>query len=129
MIQLTLIIPDQGKNDLPLPDGNYHVGAASDTNIQLPYPGVSKHHCMLSVKGDSLEVQDTNSSNGTFVKQSIPDNASGIMNNLIHGLNLSLPFPNFHLSGKEPIIGSFTASNKRAARNKLAIHPASIPNA
>ena len=74
MIQLTLIIPDQGKNDLPLPDGNYHVGAASDTNIQLPYPGVSKHHCMLSVKGDSLEVQDTNSSNGTFVneKQTVP---------------------------------------------------------
>ncbi|MBR2427420.1 MAG: FHA domain-containing protein, partial [Lentisphaeria bacterium] len=69
MIQLTLIIPGQGKNDLPLPDGQYRVGAAGDTNIQLPYPGVSKQHCILSVKGDILEVQDTNSSNGTFVNE------------------------------------------------------------
>ena len=69
MVQLTLIIPDQGKNDLPLPDGVYRVGAASGTNIQLPYPGISKQHCILTVKGDQLEVQDTNSSNGTFVNE------------------------------------------------------------
>ena len=69
MIHLSLIIPDQGKNDLPLPDGQYKVGAAAGTNIQLPYPGVSKQHCILTVKGDTLEVQDTNSSNGTFVNE------------------------------------------------------------
>ena len=69
MIHLSLIIPDQGKNDLPLPDGQYKVGAADGANIQLPYPGVSKQHCILTVKGDTLEVQDTNSSNGTFLNE------------------------------------------------------------
>lgn len=67
MIKLSLAIPGKTDSILPLPDGVYRVGSGSSCHIQLPYAGISKQHCLLVVKGTSLRVEDTNSSNGTFL--------------------------------------------------------------
>lgn len=61
-------------------------------------------------------------------KQSTPDNASGSIKILIHGLNLSPDFPIIQRSGKDPIIGSLIASHNLATKNNVPIHPALIPN-
>jgi pSer/pThr/pTyr-binding forkhead associated (FHA) protein len=45
-------------------------GRADDADVKVPLPGVSRHHCKLTVtpEGD-IAVQDMGSSNGTFVNQ------------------------------------------------------------
>ena len=67
MIKLILSIPGHGDAELPLSDGVYRVGSGDTAHIQLPYTGISHQHCLLSVSGTSLTVEDTNSSNGTFL--------------------------------------------------------------
>ena len=67
MIKLILSIPGRGEAELPLSDGVYRAGSADTSHIQLPYPGISHQHCLLTVSGSSLTVEDTNSSNGTFL--------------------------------------------------------------
>ena len=67
MIKLTLSIPGRGEAELPLNDGVYRVGSADTSHIQLPYPGISQQHCLLTVSGSKLTIEDTNSSNGTFL--------------------------------------------------------------
>ena len=67
MIKLILSIPGRGEAELPLSDGVYRAGSADTSHIQLPYPGISHQHCLLTVSGSSLTIEDTNSSNGTFL--------------------------------------------------------------
>jgi len=67
MIKLILSIPGRGDAELPLNDGVYRVGSADTAHIQLPYPGISHQHCILTVSGTSLSIKDTDSSNGTFL--------------------------------------------------------------
>ncbi len=65
MIHLSLEIPGHSGTVLPLPDGVYRVGSGTQANIQLPCVGISQQHCVLTVRGTTLTVQDSNSSNGT----------------------------------------------------------------
>lgn len=85
----------------------------------------SSFHIRHTQKRPTHEVQ--HASNGTLEKQSTPDNASGIIKILIHGLNLSPDFPSIQRSGKEPMIGSFTASQSLAARNRNPSTPDWFP--
>jgi len=50
-----------------LKDGVVKVGRESDNDIQLLDDSVSRHHAELSNMPHTCEVQDRNSSNGTFV--------------------------------------------------------------
>jgi pSer/pThr/pTyr-binding forkhead associated (FHA) protein len=47
------------------------LGRADDCDIQmpmdLPYPDVSRHHCMLEIDPPYVQVRDLGSRNGTFV--------------------------------------------------------------
>jgi pSer/pThr/pTyr-binding forkhead associated (FHA) protein len=49
--------------------GRYVVGRAEDCDICLfgDLPGVSRHHCVLSVETPTVSVRDLGSCNGTFV--------------------------------------------------------------
>ncbi len=67
MINVLLKMPNQPDSPLTLPPGNFQVGSAGDVPIQLPFPGVSKHHCEFYVTDSELKVADLNSSNGTYV--------------------------------------------------------------
>lgn len=50
-----------------LQDGEHSVGRASDNDIQIPVPRVSKRHAVVRVDGERLFVRDLGSSNGTEV--------------------------------------------------------------
>ena len=43
------------------------LGRSREATLPLPHPLVSRQHCELLVKGDSLFVRDLGSTNGTFV--------------------------------------------------------------
>lgn len=43
------------------------VGRASDCDVVISSPHVSKHHCALSVKSGICYIEDLNSTNGTYV--------------------------------------------------------------
>ncbi len=50
-----------------LETGERHVGSASDCEICLPHPTVSRHHALVRVSGDEATIEDLGSSNGTRV--------------------------------------------------------------
>jgi DNA-binding CsgD family transcriptional regulator len=52
----------------PLAPGNHVIGRSSGCEIVIPCQSVSRRHARLSVSSDHIELQDLNSSNGTFVE-------------------------------------------------------------
>lgn len=50
-----------------LPKRTLTVGRAADNDIVLPYQGVSRHHARLSPEGDTFQLVDLQSHNGTLV--------------------------------------------------------------
>lgn len=50
-----------------LQDGNVTVGRHPESDIFLNDVTVSRHHCRFSVSSDSLVVEDSGSTNGTYV--------------------------------------------------------------
>src|SRR5688572_31198848 len=51
----------------PLREGRSVVGSAPECEVRLLHPSVSRRHAELSVSGDSLELTDLRSRNGTFM--------------------------------------------------------------
>jgi pSer/pThr/pTyr-binding forkhead associated (FHA) protein len=43
------------------------VGRGGDCDLRLAEEAVSRHHCLIRVTGDSADVSDLGSSNGTFL--------------------------------------------------------------
>jgi pSer/pThr/pTyr-binding forkhead associated (FHA) protein len=43
------------------------IGRTSDNPIQLSYPNISRHHSKISFSNDSYQIEDLESTNGTFV--------------------------------------------------------------
>lgn len=56
-----------------LPEGNVTVGRHPESDIFLNDVTVSRHHCRLSVGAQSLSVEDSGSTNGTYVNDSRVD--------------------------------------------------------
>jgi transcriptional regulator with GAF, ATPase, and Fis domain len=52
---------------IALPEGAYSVGRQGANNLQLEDHGVSRQHCVFTWSGDSCELKDLDSRNGTFV--------------------------------------------------------------
>jgi pSer/pThr/pTyr-binding forkhead associated (FHA) protein len=50
-----------------LPPGGLKVGRATDNDLVLDDPSLSRHHAQVTRAGGKLEVEDLGSSNGTFV--------------------------------------------------------------
>lgn len=53
---------------LVLRPGRNLLGSASDSMLRIEHPTVSRHHAELVVEGDTVEVKDLGSRNGTFLK-------------------------------------------------------------
>jgi len=45
------------------------IGRRADSNIQLDDPKISRHHCRIASSGDGWEVQDLDSTNGTYINR------------------------------------------------------------
>ena len=58
-----------------LNEGNTTAGRHPDSDIFLNDVTVSRHHCRFVVTGDQLEVEDSGSTNGTYVNESRVDAA------------------------------------------------------
>lgn len=48
-------------------DGEYLIGSAADCRLRLPFPTISRHHARLHIAADRIEIEDLDSSNGSFV--------------------------------------------------------------
>ncbi len=51
----------------PLPEGESRLGSASDCDLVVDHPTVSRHHAAVHVDGGSVILRDLGSRNGTFV--------------------------------------------------------------
>ncbi len=67
--------PRQGMSFL-LKDGNTTVGRHPDSDIFLNDVTVSRHHCRFFTSGDELSVEDSGSTNGTYVNDERVDSAN-----------------------------------------------------
>src|SRR4051794_27562312 len=53
--------------DIPLGGEDFLIGRGEDCDLCLYDPGVSRHHCLIRMRGQEATVSDLGSSNGTFV--------------------------------------------------------------
>ncbi len=67
MYKLRVISGPKRGTSWEISEGENSIGRASDNVVVLPSAKVSKRHCVLVVNGDEIEIQDQNSSNGTFI--------------------------------------------------------------
>lgn len=58
-----------------LKDGNTTVGRHPESDIFLNDVTVSRHHCRFLASGDTLTVEDSGSTNGTYVNEERVDSA------------------------------------------------------
>jgi pSer/pThr/pTyr-binding forkhead associated (FHA) protein len=58
-----------------LREGNTTVGRHPESDIFLNDVTVSRHHCRFVVKGDSLVIEDSGSTNGTYLNDERVDSA------------------------------------------------------
>ena len=68
-MKLSLVVAEgvhKGKA-IPVAVAEFVIGRDEDCQLRPSSPAVSKRHCSLMVKGDSVFVQDFGSTNGTFV--------------------------------------------------------------
>jgi MinD-like ATPase involved in chromosome partitioning or flagellar assembly len=47
--------------------GNFTIGRIEGHDFQIPFETVSSNHCKITIDGDTFLIEDTNSSNGTFI--------------------------------------------------------------
>lgn len=59
-----------------LREGNTTVGRHPESDIFLNDVTVSRHHCRFTTKGDILTVEDSGSTNGTYVNEERVDSAT-----------------------------------------------------
>jgi len=58
----------EGVDPIPVEEGGlFIVGRGDDAVIMLDDPQVSRHHCLLTRRGNGLEIRDLGSGNGTLV--------------------------------------------------------------
>ncbi|MFC1707323.1 FHA domain-containing protein [Planctomycetota bacterium] len=57
---------------------NYVIGRSSKSDVQVVEEAVSRHHCMLVWKGNTLWLEDLRSANGTFLNSTPVDNSTSL---------------------------------------------------
>ena len=63
---LLIRCPDQPLKELSLTAGRFMIGRSGTADIQLPSPKVSRRHALLIDSGETIQVLDLGSTNGTF---------------------------------------------------------------
>lgn len=92
--------PDKGLM-IPLHEGTIALGRASENDITLADPILSRHHCKLEINGTSVKVTDLDSANGSYL------NDAEIRESLIRDgdkLQIGDTVIEFTLKNKAPVI-------------------------
>ncbi len=55
------------RREIPITKEEFLIGRGADCDLRLGSSAVSRHHCLLRVRGDEATVIDLGSSNGTFL--------------------------------------------------------------
>jgi pSer/pThr/pTyr-binding forkhead associated (FHA) protein len=55
------------KREIPVTGEEFLIGRGNDCDLRLSDSSVSRHHCLVRVRGDEAAVADLGSSNGTFL--------------------------------------------------------------
>jgi pSer/pThr/pTyr-binding forkhead associated (FHA) protein len=58
--------PEQ-KREIPITKDEFLIGRGTDCDLRLPGKAISRHHCLIRVRGQNVTLSDLGSSNGTFV--------------------------------------------------------------
>ncbi len=65
-----LIEPGEGaeqRREIPLKEEEFLIGRGTDCDLRLPLSDVSRHHCLIRIRGKEIALMDLGSANGTFV--------------------------------------------------------------
>jgi pSer/pThr/pTyr-binding forkhead associated (FHA) protein len=57
----------RGAREIPLKGEEFLLGRGSDCDLRLSDSDVSRHHCLIRLRGDEAILVDLGSSNGTFL--------------------------------------------------------------
>lgn len=66
-VNLVAFTPNGQRKDVALQEGQYIIGRQASAQIRVPLSTVSRQHCEVLVRENTLRVRDLGSSNGTFV--------------------------------------------------------------
>jgi pSer/pThr/pTyr-binding forkhead associated (FHA) protein len=58
--------PEQ-KREIPILGEEFLIGRGADCDLRLPGSAISRHHCLIRLRGGEVTITDLGSSNGTFV--------------------------------------------------------------
>ena len=67
-MEILIQIPGQPETIGSLVDGSYRIGSSPAAHIQIDRPGVSGRHAILTVAGETAQLLDAGSRNGTFLE-------------------------------------------------------------
>ena len=65
---LRVVIEGQSPREIPLGDGDHHVGRSSENEIAVSHPSLSRRHARVRVAGGVVQLRDLDSRNGTFLR-------------------------------------------------------------
>jgi pSer/pThr/pTyr-binding forkhead associated (FHA) protein len=70
-MRVTLTVSDGMTRTVVVDSPEFLIGRATDCDLKLQNPMVSRHHCVLTIQDDHLFVRDLRSSNGTGINSHI----------------------------------------------------------
>jgi predicted component of type VI protein secretion system len=133
-MKLSLVVLTPGKMEgktIPVPLSQFLIGRDPQCHLRPASPLISKRHCALEIRGDSVFVRDFESTNGTLVNgKSIQGEAE-----LHDGDQLKAGPLEFRISLQRPVTiskptpppGTATATDDAAAELLLSIHDNDMP--
>lgn len=60
-------VPGRPTREIPILGEEFLIGRGADCDLRVAEQDISRHHCLIRVRGDEATVVDLGSSNGTFV--------------------------------------------------------------
>ena len=82
MLELTTL--EGGRREIrPLGEGTWMIGRGASCKIHFESPSVSERHAILTVRGDSVILEDLNSANGTYVNGELLERAVALDGSMV----------------------------------------------
>ena len=82
MLELTTL--ESGRREVrPLGEGMWMIGRGASCKIRFESPSVSERHAILTVRGDSVILEDLNSANGTYVNGELLERAVALDGSMV----------------------------------------------
>ena len=82
MLELTTL--ESGRREVrPLGEGAWMIGRGASCKIRFESPSVSERHAILTVRGDSVILEDLNSANGTYVNGELLERAVALDGSMV----------------------------------------------